>query len=32
MFADLSSTDIEALLRLLAKAKTSARRAIGGLR
>jgi DNA-binding MarR family transcriptional regulator len=29
MFADLSSNDIESLLRLLAKAKVSARRAIG---
>jgi DNA-binding MarR family transcriptional regulator len=29
MFADLSSADIECLLRLLAKAKVSARRAIG---
>jgi len=32
MFADLSSSDIETLLRLLAKAKVSARRAIGGRR
>jgi DNA-binding MarR family transcriptional regulator len=32
MFADLSSTDIESLLRLLAKTKLSARRAIGGPR
>jgi DNA-binding MarR family transcriptional regulator len=32
MFADLSENDIEALLRLLAKAKISARRAIGAPR
>jgi DNA-binding MarR family transcriptional regulator len=32
MFADLSSNDIDALLRLLAKAKSSARRAIGDTR
>jgi DNA-binding MarR family transcriptional regulator len=32
MFADLSSDDIEALLGLLAKAKASARKAIGGRR
>ena len=32
MFADLSADDIEALLRLLAKTKTSARKAIGGRR
>jgi DNA-binding MarR family transcriptional regulator len=30
MLAELSQTDIETLLRLLAKTKTSARRAIGG--
>jgi hypothetical protein len=29
IFADLSADDIEMLLRLLAKAKASARRAIG---
>ena len=32
MFADLSGNDIQALLRLLAKAKISARRAIGSSR
>jgi DNA-binding MarR family transcriptional regulator len=32
MFAELSESDIEILLRLLAKAKVSARRAIGGPR
>jgi len=32
MFADLSADDIEALLRLLAKTKASARKAIGGRR
>jgi DNA-binding MarR family transcriptional regulator len=32
MFADLSADDIEALMRLLAKTKASARKAIGGRR
>jgi DNA-binding MarR family transcriptional regulator len=32
MLSDLSSSDIDALLRLLAKTKASARRAIGGNR
>jgi DNA-binding MarR family transcriptional regulator len=32
MFAELSSSDIDTLLHLLAKAKVSARRAIGGPR
>ena len=32
MFADLSPADIETLLRLLAKTKMSARRAIAGVK